>query len=50
MLNFKLVLVGSGGVGKSCLTIQFIAQRFVDVSSHCLCLSCGYAAQTYGSL
>jgi len=30
MQNFKLVLVGSGGVGKSCLTIQFIAQRFVD--------------------
>lgn len=30
--NYKLVLVGSGGVGKSCLTIQFIAQRFVDVS------------------
>eukprot|EP00026_Physarum_polycephalum_P014191 Phypoly_transcript_14680.p1 GENE.Phypoly_transcript_14680~~Phypoly_transcript_14680.p1 ORF type:complete len:196 (+),score=30.30 Phypoly_transcript_14680:197-784(+) len=28
--NYKLVLVGSGGVGKSCLTIQFIAQRFVD--------------------
>eukprot|EP01111_Echinosteliopsis_oligospora_P001901 TRINITY_DN1278_c0_g1_i1.p1 TRINITY_DN1278_c0_g1~~TRINITY_DN1278_c0_g1_i1.p1 ORF type:complete len:195 (-),score=47.34 TRINITY_DN1278_c0_g1_i1:132-716(-) len=28
--NIKLVLVGSGGVGKSCLTIQFIAQRFVD--------------------
>ncbi|EGG18375.1 Ras GTPase [Cavenderia fasciculata] len=30
MFNFKLVLVGPGGVGKSCLTIQFIAQRFVD--------------------
>jgi len=30
MQNLKLVLVGSGGVGKSCLTIQFIAQRFVD--------------------
>ncbi|GAM28461.1 hypothetical protein SAMD00019534_116370 [Acytostelium subglobosum LB1] len=28
--NFKLVLVGPGGVGKSCLTIQYIAQRFVD--------------------
>ncbi|GAM23908.1 hypothetical protein SAMD00019534_070830 [Acytostelium subglobosum LB1] len=30
MFNFKLVLVGPGGVGKSCLTIQYIAQRFVD--------------------
>ncbi|KAK5581448.1 hypothetical protein RB653_001481 [Dictyostelium firmibasis] len=30
MFNFKLVLVGPGGVGKSCLTIQFIAQKFVD--------------------
>ena len=27
---YKLVLIGSGGVGKSCLTIQFISQRFVD--------------------
>jgi len=27
---YKLVLVGLGGVGKSCLTIQFISQRFVD--------------------
>jgi len=30
MSVFKLVLVGLGGVGKSCLTIQFISQRFVD--------------------
>jgi len=30
MSLYKLVLVGLGGVGKSCLTIQFISQRFVD--------------------
>jgi len=30
MALYKLVLVGLGGVGKSCLTIQFISQRFVD--------------------
>jgi GTPase KRas protein len=27
---YKLVLVGVGGVGKSCLTIQYITQKFVD--------------------
>ncbi|EFA76382.1 Ras GTPase [Heterostelium album PN500] len=27
---YIFILVGPGGVGKSCLTIQFIAQRFVD--------------------
>jgi len=27
---FRVVLVGIGGVGKSCLTIQFIADRFVE--------------------
>jgi len=26
---FKIVVVGSGGVGKSCLTLQFIANRFL---------------------
>eukprot|EP01113_Clastostelium_recurvatum_P049916 TRINITY_DN932_c0_g1_i2.p1 TRINITY_DN932_c0_g1~~TRINITY_DN932_c0_g1_i2.p1 ORF type:complete len:204 (-),score=46.67 TRINITY_DN932_c0_g1_i2:98-709(-) len=30
MSVYKLVLVGLGGVGKSCLTIQFISQRFVE--------------------
>eukprot|EP01115_Flamella_aegyptia_P005861 TRINITY_DN2465_c0_g1_i2.p1 TRINITY_DN2465_c0_g1~~TRINITY_DN2465_c0_g1_i2.p1 ORF type:complete len:192 (-),score=62.21 TRINITY_DN2465_c0_g1_i2:211-786(-) len=30
MALYKLVLVGLGGVGKSCLTIQFISNRFVD--------------------
>mmetsp|Transcript_6815 Transcript_6815/g.7462 ORF Transcript_6815/g.7462 Transcript_6815/m.7462 type:complete len:195 (+) Transcript_6815:39-623(+) len=27
---YKLVLVGLGGVGKSCLTIQFISNKFID--------------------
>jgi len=27
---YRLVLVGVGGVGKSCLTIQYIADRFVE--------------------
>jgi len=27
---YRIVLVGVGGVGKSCLTIQFIADRFVE--------------------
>jgi len=30
MSVYKLVLVGLGGVGKSCLAIQFIAKRFVE--------------------
>ncbi|KAI0784491.1 24 kDa ras-like protein [Abortiporus biennis] len=28
--EYKLVVVGGGGVGKSCLTIQFMDNRFVD--------------------
>mmetsp|Transcript_34765 Transcript_34765/g.87422 ORF Transcript_34765/g.87422 Transcript_34765/m.87422 type:complete len:194 (-) Transcript_34765:152-733(-) len=27
---YRVVLVGEGGVGKSCLTIQFISERFVE--------------------
>jgi GTPase SAR1 family protein len=27
---YRLVVVGVGGVGKSCLTIQFIADRFIE--------------------
>lgn len=30
MSEFKLVVVGGGGVGKSALTIQFIQSHFVD--------------------
>eukprot|EP00339_Tiarina_fusa_P023891 CAMPEP_0117035796 /NCGR_PEP_ID=MMETSP0472-20121206/25401_1 /TAXON_ID=693140 ORGANISM="Tiarina fusus, Strain LIS" /NCGR_SAMPLE_ID=MMETSP0472 /ASSEMBLY_ACC=CAM_ASM_000603 /LENGTH=175 /DNA_ID=CAMNT_0004745373 /DNA_START=8 /DNA_END=531 /DNA_ORIENTATION=- len=30
MPEYKLVVLGSGGVGKSALTIQFIQQRFID--------------------
>jgi len=30
MSVYKLVLVGVGGVGKSCLTIQYISNKFVD--------------------
>jgi len=30
MSLYKVVLVGKGGVGKSCLTIQFISSRFVE--------------------
>ena len=30
MSVYRLVLVGLGGVGKSCLTIQFISQRFIE--------------------
>jgi len=29
MTEYKLVVVGTGGVGKSALTIQFIQQTFV---------------------
>lgn len=28
--EYKLVVVGGGGVGKSCLTIQLIQAHFVD--------------------
>jgi GTPase SAR1 family protein len=27
---YRLVVVGSGGVGKSCITIMYIANRFVQ--------------------
>ena len=28
--EYKLVVVGGGGVGKSCITIQLIQSHFVD--------------------
>ena len=44
--EYKLVVVGGGGVGKSCLTIQLIQSHFIDeydptiegmcFQSHCL--------------
>lgn len=30
MREFKVVLFGSGGVGKSAITVQFVAGRFVQ--------------------
>lgn len=30
MREYKLVIFGGGGVGKSCLTIQLIQNRFAD--------------------
>jgi len=30
MSQYKITIVGLGGVGKSCLVIQFVAQRFVE--------------------
>ena len=30
MTEYKLVIVGGGGVGKSALTIQFIQNHFID--------------------
>lgn len=42
MTEYKLVVVGAGGVGKSALTIQLIQNHFVDeydptieVKNHC---------------
>lgn len=48
MTEYKLVVVGAGGVGKSALTIQLIQNHFVDEydptievsgSGHGVCLS-----------
>lgn len=43
MTEYKLVVVGAGGVGKSALTIQLIQNHFVDeydptieVKEHCV--------------
>ena len=30
-LNFKIIVIGDSGVGKSCLTIQAIQNKFVDL-------------------
>lgn len=30
MLEFKVVVLGSGGVGKSALTVKFVSGNFVD--------------------
>ncbi len=29
-MNFKIAVCGGGGVGKSCLTIQFVQNQFVE--------------------
>ena len=34
--DYKLVVVGGGGVGKSALTIQFIQSHFVSGNGHTL--------------
>ena len=28
--DYKLILMGNGGVGKSAFTVQFVQQRFID--------------------
>ena len=33
MAALRVVLVGEGGVGKSCLTLQFISEKFVGMFS-----------------
>lgn len=43
MTEYKLVVVGAGGVGKSALTIQLIQNHFVDeydptIEVECVCL------------
>jgi Ras-related protein Rap-2C len=30
MREFKVVILGSGGVGKSALTVQFVSNKFLD--------------------
>ena len=32
MRGFKVVVLGSGGVGKSALTVQFVSGHFMEVS------------------
>lgn len=46
MTEYKLVVVGAGGVGKSALTIQLIQNHFVDeydptIEVRLVCVLCG---------
>ena len=42
MTEYKLVIVGGGGVGKSALTIQLIQNHFIDeYVSYCAFPFCG---------
>jgi GTPase SAR1 family protein len=34
MLEYKIVVLGSGGVGKSALTVQFVQGIFVEKVEH----------------
>jgi GTPase KRas protein len=51
--EYKLVVVGGGGVGKSCLTIQLIQSHFVDEydptieGAHVVVLACGPLLTTF---
>lgn len=42
MTEYKLVVVGAGGVGKSALTIQLIQNHFVDEYDPTIEVSSGY--------
>lgn len=44
MTEYKLVVVGAGGVGKSALTIQLIQNHFVDEYDPTIEVSSGYLA------
>lgn len=45
MTEYKLVVVGAGGVGKSALTIQLIQNHFVDEYDPTIEVSHGYRCQ-----
>ena len=39
MKEFKVVVLGSGGVGKSALTVQFVSGGIIDQSEHSILFS-----------
>ncbi|KAB0349852.1 hypothetical protein FD754_014709 [Muntiacus muntjak] len=50
MTEYKLVVVGACGVGKSALTIQLIQNHFVDEydpTIECMCILIGSVLQSF---
>ena len=50
--NYKLMILGAGGVGKSCLTVRFVQDKFITdydptIGMHPIVRYCYYSTLTH---